>query len=353
MTSGDIAHIRLVNQQISGSAFTSPEDLVRWMGCIQAQDYPGAKWAIGCRVKGTTDATIERLINDGKILRTHILRPTWHLVLPDDIHWMLKLTAPRIKALYRGYHQKIGIDQDILKRSKTIITKALDKNGKMTRPELSLLLKNEKVNTAEGRISFLLMDAELDGLICCVGKLGNQFAYTLLDEEASNAKCISRDEAIAALAKRYFISRGPATIQDFAWWSGLNVTDAKKGIELNKELLTHELVNGNNYWFSSKQEIMKTAENSVDMLPPFDEYTVAYKDRKDVLDPKFYTEAVFGLKPIIINDGQVVGTWKSIAKKDGILIETNLFGTTVDGTITSAYKRYEQFMGKSILGFNI
>ena len=172
MTSRDIAYLRLINQQIAGSAFTSPETLVNWMGCIQAQDYAGAKWAIGCRVTGTTDAKIERLINEGKILRTHILRPTWHFVLPDDIHWMLKLTAPKIKALYKGYHQKIGIDQDILKRSKAIITRALDETGKMTRAELTVLLKKEKVNTAEGRISFLLMDAELDGLICCAGKLG-------------------------------------------------------------------------------------------------------------------------------------------------------------------------------------
>lgn len=326
------------------------------MGCIQAQDYAGSKWAIGCRIKGTTDANIEHLINDGKILRTHILRPTWHLVLPDDIHWMLKLTAPRIKALYKGYHQKLGIDQDLLKRSKTIITRALDENGKMTRAELTLLLKNEKVNTAESRISFLLMDAELDGLICCAGKLGNQFAYTLLNEAGSNTNLFSREEAIAALAKRYFISRGPATIQDFSWWSGLGITDAKKGVELNKELLTQEIINGNKYWFSSNQERITPDDNSVHILPPFDEYAVAYKDRSDILDPEFCSEAVFGLKPIIISDGRIIGTWKSTVKKDEISIETNNFSKTggpFAKAIVSAFKRYGEFTGKNIVDINI
>jgi hypothetical protein len=350
MTSRDIAHIRLYNQQLTGSAFTSPEELVRWLGCIQAQDYSGGKWAIGCRIKGITDADIERLINEGKILRTHILRPTWHLVLPEDIHWMLKLTAPRIKALYKGYHRRIGIDNDILKRSKNIMTRALDKNGKMTRAELTLLLKNEKLNTTEGRISFLLMDAELDGLICCAGKTGKQFAYTLLDE-TFNAKIISRDESIAALAKRYFLSRGPATVQDFSWWSGLTMTDAKKGIELNKEFLKHEIVNGSTYWLSLNQEQMILDENHISILPPFDEYAVAYKDRKDILDPEFNNEALFGLKQIMIRDGRITGTWKSTAEKDGLSIETSLFGKTCrpsDNAVASAFKRYGEFIGKRI-----
>jgi hypothetical protein len=356
MTGRDIAHLRLANQQISRSAFKCPEDIVGWMGGIQAQDYAGAKWAIGCRTKGITDADVERLINEGKILRTHILRPTWHLVLPDDIHWMLKLTAPRIKALYKGYHQKLGIDQDLLKRGKTLIVRALDENRKMTRAELSLLLKKEKVNTADNRINFLLMDAELDGLICCTGKLGNQFAYTLLNEDASNAKLISRDEAIAALARRYFISRGPATARDFSWWSGLTLTDARKGIELNKELLTHEIVNGSQYWLSLNQEQTTPGENSVYLLPPFDEYAVAYKDRRDILDPAFNKETVFGLKPIIVSDGQITGTWKSTAKKDGISVETNLFDKAdrhSPGALASVYKRYGEFMGNRIKVFNL
>ena len=198
------------------------------------------------------------------------------------------------------------------------------------------------------------MDAELDGLICCAGKLGNQFAYTLLNEEASNAKLISRDEAIAALARRYFISRGPATAQDFSWWGGLNLTDARKGIELNKGLLTHEIVNGNQYWLSLNQEQTTLDENSVYLLPPFDEYSVAYKDRSDILDPAFNEEAVFGLKPIIVSDGKITGTWKSTAKKDGISIETNLFGKAGRPSakaLASVYKRYGEFMGNGIKDF--
>jgi Winged helix DNA-binding domain len=344
-----IAHLRLINQQIMDSSFTRAEDLVGWMGCIQAQDYAAAKWAIGCRVNGIRETEIEQDLNQGKILRTHILRPTWHFVLPGDIRWMLKLTAPKIKALSKIYQQKLGIDNAVLKRSKIIITKALAQNKKMTRNELALLLKNKKINTADSRIGFLLLDAELDGLICGSGREGKQFLYSLLDDLAARTKFPGIEEATAMLANRYFTSRGPATAKDFAWWSGLNLTEARKGIEMNKKFLRRETVDGNTYWFSSEQEFVKSKRNSVYILPAFDEYSVAYRDRKDILNPKFYAGAGFGLKPALVINGQITGTWKPGEKKGKIFIEANLFNVTGRSsakTINSAYKRYSEFTGK-------
>jgi hypothetical protein len=166
MNSQQIPQLRLQQQQILHPRFTEPAALVKWMGCMQAQDYAGAKWAIGNRVKGSTDASIEQDFNDGKILRTHILRPTWHFVAPEDISWMLQLTAPKIKAFNKNLHTKLDISDKELKRSKTVLANALSNNKYLTRSALAPLLKKARINTDDIRLGFLLMDAELDGLIC-------------------------------------------------------------------------------------------------------------------------------------------------------------------------------------------
>lgn len=352
MTTKDIVRLRLANQQIAGQVFTQPNELVSWMGCVQAQDYAGAKWAIGSRIKNITDAAIEQHFNEGNILRTHVLRPTWHFVAPKDIHWMLHLTAPKIKALSKGYHQQLGIDFSILKRSKTIITRALEKNKKMTREALDLLLTKEKINTGNGRIGALLMDAELDALICNAGRDGKQFTYILLDEPSKKEKSFTRDEAIATLARRYFRSRGPATMQDFTWWSGLSITESRKGIEMNKTQLDYANINGNTYWFSVEQPVSKLKGNAAFLLPAFDEYTVAYKDRIAMLDPKFFTATGSGLKPVIIRNGRISGTWNRTEKKDTIQIEAALFENSDKSSlkkINIALKKYGEFREKKIV----
>jgi len=182
MTSKDISQYRLLNQRLTGTEYTTPHQLVKWMGCIQAQDYGMAKWAVGCRLQQATDATVEKDFNEGKFLRTHVLRPTWHFVSPEDIRWMLKLSAPRIRAFARPYHRQLGIDATILRKSKKAITKALTLDKKLTRPQLTEILRKEKVDTTDTRMGLLLIDAELDALICSAGRIGRQFAYGLLYE---------------------------------------------------------------------------------------------------------------------------------------------------------------------------
>lgn len=352
MTTKDIVRLRLANQQIAGQVFTQPAELVSWMGCVQAQDYAGAKWAIGNRIKKITDAAIEQHFNEGNVLRTHVLRPTWHFVSPKDIHWMLHLTASKIRSFSKGYNKQLGIDPGILKRSKTIITRALEKNKKMTREALDLLLNKEKINTGNGRIGAILMDAELDALICNAGRDGKQFTYILLDEPSKKEKSFTRDEAIATLASRYFRSRGPATMEDFAWWSGLSITESRKGIEMNKRQLDFTNINGNTYWFSVEQPASKLKNNAVFLLPAFDEYAVAYKDRTAILYPKFFTTAGSGLKPIIIRNGRISGTWSRTEKKDTIQIEAAVFENSDKSTfkkIAAALKKYGEFREKKIV----
>ena len=253
MISRDIIQRRLINQQLAASAatgcFSTSAALVQWMGCIQAQDFAGGKWAIGSRIKGMTEAAVEKDFNEGRFLRTHVLRPTWHFVAPEDIRWMLKLTAPRLKAFNKNMHRNLEITPAILKRSTAIIEKALAGGKQLTRTELLLRLKKSKINTDDIRFSFLLMDAELDGVICSGPRQGKQFTYALLEERVPPAAAKSREEALTELARRYFSSRGPATLPDFAWWGGITLSDAKKGLEQCRQELAHEEINGQAYWF--------------------------------------------------------------------------------------------------------
>jgi hypothetical protein len=350
MTSREVAHLRMANQQLAGTHFTRPADLVQWMTCMQAQDYGMARWAVGCRLRKASDVSVEQDFSDGKILRTHVLRPTWHFVCPADIRWLLKLSAARVKAMSRVYHQKLGIDYAILRQSKKIITKALSKHHRLTREELTFILHKEKINVSDGRAGHLLMDAELDALICSAGRTGNQFSYQLLDEAVPLSDLPGSEESIAELAKRYFFSRGPASIHDFAWWGNLSLSEARKGLDMNKQHLQRVSVNGNDYWFSLKAPLQRPSGRSAFLLPAFDEYMIAYRNRDDVLDPRFAGQCSFGLAPVIVYNGQVAGAWRRRGKKGSVQIESGHFGAAPARTATRAFsaatRRYLAFMAK-------
>lgn len=384
MTSREIAGYRMGNQRIIGGvpvkaagqrvasaalvkvagapgATSTPVGLVSWLGCIQAQDFAMAKWAIGLRTGNVTEAEIDRDFNEGKILRTHILRPTWHFVSPSDIGWMLRLTAPRIKAFSKGLHRKLGIDEAILRRSKTILVKALAGGKQLTREQLVQLLKKGRINTDDIRTTFLLMDAELDGVICSGGRQGKQFTYALLEERVPGLVYLEEDDAIGELAHRYFASRGPATLQDFCWWSGLNLSRAKRGVELNNPRLACVVVNGQAYWFSAAGKnpiqtivnpIQDPKQTLVHLLPAFDEFTVAYKDRSDILPSHYHQQTGNGIfKPVIVINGQIAGTWKRSILKDKVLVETEPFKTPGRNTqrlIREAAGQYARFVGKEL-----
>jgi hypothetical protein len=346
MNSKEVAHCRMANQQITGTQFTRSADLVQWMGCIQAQDYAASTWAVGCRLAKASHTSVEQDFNEGSILRTHVLRPTWHFVCPADIRWMLKLNAPKVKALSRPYHRQLGIDQGILRKSKKIIVNALGKHQRLTREQLTQALREQKINVTDSRLGHLLMDAELDALICSAGRMGNKFAYQLLDDITPASDVPGYEESIAELTKRYFFSRGPASVRDFAWWGNLTLAEARKGLDMNKQHLQQVSVNGNDYWVSSKSPIPPPPVRSAFLLPTFDEYMVAYKDRSNVLDPRFAGECSHGLAPIIIYNGQVAGTWRRTGTKEGMTIETKFCKVTASPSprsLATAIKKYTHF----------
>jgi hypothetical protein len=351
MTSRDIINMRLHNQQLSAATFSRPADLVSWMGAIQAQDYAGAKWALANRLKNPVESEIDKALNDGEILRTHVLRPTWHFVSPRDIRWMLQLTEPRISAFCAKHFRDLQLDNSILKRSNNVIARALEEGQHLTKTEIGDALRKAGIETEDLRLTFIIIRAELDQLICNGARRGKQFTYALLEQRAPNSKRLHKDEALSELAKRYFTSRGPATVRDFTWWSGLSNIDARSATENIKSQLSVEVVKEQTYLFMpSGKDPVKGSR--VLLLPPWDEYTVAYKDRSLVIDPEFEKEAGHGIfnSNIVVN-GYLKGSWRRELKGHSLEFESRYFSPppkTLLQKVTSTAKLYAKFLGKDL-----
>jgi Winged helix DNA-binding domain len=352
MTKQDIATQRLHNQRVENTTLKAPSDVVAWLGAVQAQDYAGAKWAIGLRSQNVTNADIEQVFTDGKILRTHVLRPTWHFVTPEDIRWLLKLTAPRVHAVNAYQYRQLELDDTLFKRSHDVLIKTLQGGKQRTRSELATALERADIKAEGMRLGYIMMQAELEGIICSGARRGKQFTYALLEERAPYAKSLEKDEALAEIVKRYFSSHGPATLQDFVWWSGLTVVDVKIGLELNHAYLVQEVIGDHAYWFSITSEV-KPSSRVAHLLPPYDEYTIAYKNHSPVLGLAYLEQAknsLFG--GVMIISGQVIGYWRRTLKKDTVALEFNPFrslGKTEKKAFASVVERYGMFLGKAAL----
>jgi hypothetical protein len=345
----DITGARLHNQGLSDARFTRPQDAVRWLVAVQAQDYAGAKWALALRMRRATDAAVERAFAAGAILRTHVMRPTWHFVTPADIRWMLALTAPRVKAAMASYNRRLGLDAAVFRRSHRALARALRGGTQLTRQELKRVLQRAGVH-ADGvqRLAHLMMEAELDGVICSGARRGKEFTYALLDERVPPSRPLARDEALAELTRRYFTSRGPAQVQDFAWWSGLTMADARAGLALVDSRLAHDIAGGKTYWFSSSMHPSPPSRTAY-LLPLYDEYLIAYKDRSAALAlhpwQRIADRDPFA-SPLVIG-GRVAGGWQGTLEKHKLLVRlTHLAPTKADvRAIGKAARAYADFLG--------
>jgi hypothetical protein len=348
----NIVRHRLHNQFLSQTELIEPAQVVQRLAAVQAQDYAGAKWAIAQRTNGLTDSLINKAFNEGKILRTHLMRPTWHFVTPEDIRWMLALTGPRVHAGNGFMYRQLKLDQATLRKSNATLEKALRDGKQLTRVELASIFQKEGILNSGMQMGYCLMYAELEALICSGARRGKQFTYALLDERAANVRKLDHDEALAELTRRYFTTRGPATLQDFTWWSGLTMGDAKKGIELVKSRFVNEVIDGKTYWFDDSRLPAKEKSPTAHLLPNYDEYFIGFKDRGaigeiirqlnlDANDPAFIAH-------IIIMDGQIVGGWRRTLKKDRVIVELNLLTnpTKTENQATKvAIEQYGKFLG--------
>ncbi len=325
-----IALQRLFNQQIALHSFQTPQQIVAHMGAMQAQDYEMAKWAIGARLNNSHINSVEEALNAHTIFRTHILRPTWHFVSSNDIRWMLNLTAPNILKLLNAGLKKAGINEQVMLQSLKIIEKILANKTALTRNEIMAQLLQNRIQIDESNASPIMMYAELKGIVCNGPKKDKQHTYLLLDELVPGNHSLTREEALAQLTKRYFVSHGPATLHDFIWWSGLGVKEARLGLEAIKHELLSEKIEEEEYWFGNIPNIPAKQTQQTHFLPAFDQYIIGYKNRTASLHPTHFSSVVTNngiFKPSIVKNGEVIGTWKRTIKKDQVLIESNFFDT--------------------------
>jgi hypothetical protein len=345
-----IAARRLVAQQIARPTFKTPRDLVAWMGAVQAQDYAAVKWAAGLRLAGAvTDAGIERAIDEGAVIRTHALRGTWQLVAPADVRWMLDLVAPRLIASYATRYRQLELDAATFRRGNAVLAEALRGGAQLTRGELASAYEAAGIATTGQRLAHLLQRAELEALICGGARRGKQFTYTLLENRAPGSlPRLERDEALAELALRYFRSRGPATLDDFKWWSGLAPAGARAGLDAVKPLLASTVLDSRAYWHD-KEAVAEARSSAAFLLPAFDEYLIAYRDRDAVLDPQYVKRLNAGgglLAPCIVLGGRVIGTWRRTLARATVAIELDLFEGVApreQQAIAVAARRYGAF----------
>ena len=352
MTTTYIATHRLQNQHLTHTPFTRASAVASWLGAMQAQDYAHAKWAIGLRLPGATEADVEAAIDRGEIIRTHLLRPTWHFVAPEDVRWMLALSAPQIIRICALPYQRMGLDDAIFRRSQAILVKSLEGGQQRTRAELMAELEQSGIVADSIQAAHLMMRAELDGVVCNGARRGKQFTYALLDEWVPAGKHFDRPDAIAELARRYFASHAPATLHDFQWWSGLNMADARAGLEAAQPFLVSETMDNKTYWTPSAFQARPVAPLTAHLLPAFDEFLVGYTDRDASLDPSRKAHAILSngiFKPVIAINGKVRGIWQRTFYKQTIILEKQLFNdlsTAENQAFREAAARFANYIGQ-------
>jgi hypothetical protein len=340
-----IVRRRLQAQRLAAEPFGAPADAVRWLGAMQAQEFAEAKWSIGERVHGCTDDAVEEAFARGEILRTHVLRPTWHFVARADIRWMLRLTAPRVHALNRYPYRRFALDDEVLVRTGAVLARALADGEPRTRPELAEVLRRAGI-VAEGlRLAYVLMHAELEELVCSGPRRRRQQTYALLDDRAGEADEIPREQALAELTWRYFSSHGPATVKDFTAWSSLTTADARAGLELVDDRLEPRIAADGTPWYAAPDAHEAHPAMGAFLIPMYDETVVAYRDLKVVLAHPPPREGLLR-RPIVI-DGRTVGSWKRSVTTRAAVIEAELFtppGPAESAALDAVVERFGRFM---------
>lgn len=329
VTHRTIIERRLAAQRLVGPGLASAVAVVREQGAVQAQDFFGAKWALSQRIgrAGSTDAAIEGAFSRGEIVRTHVLRPTWHFVAPEDLRWMLKLTGARIDRIMNYYGDQLGLTPSVYKRCRAVLEQSLSGGHCLTRSEIAAELRRANVRVVNGQaLARIMMKAETAAVVVSGPRRGKQFTYALVDERVPAVAGKDRDDSLQELVRRYFNTRGPATLHDCAWWSGLTIADVKRGIQIAGKTLTREEIDGREYWCVERDP--PSAQPSAHLLPNYDEYFIGYKDRSAIGGRVGSVSRVTGGDALIANvvvvDGELVGGWKRTGEGDTTVVTLTL-----------------------------
>jgi hypothetical protein len=352
MKDEEIARLRLLRQHLTGTPLPTPEAVVGWLGAVQAQEFAVAKWSVAQRSRGhVTSADLDRALAEGRILRTHALRSTWHFVLPADMRWLLMLIGPRVRARMASYYWQNGLTDAVFARSQAVLREALAGGRQLIRKEIAAAFARARIDTDGLRLRFLLLQAELD-LIMCSGALRDKHqTFALVDDLVPPAPPLAADEALAELTRRYFSSHGPATFKDFLWWSSLTAAQARHGLKLLEAKGLRRLeVGGRSYWMGAAPARRAALGRPVHLLQAFDEYMIGYTESRNV-------SAVVG-KPaaltdmprysnLLTRDGQVIGFWRAVPDPVEALIDVHLtrpLDAATQSALEGELERYGRFL---------
>lgn len=351
MTLKELLQHRIRNQQLHRPVPQGPEAVVAHMGAMQAQDYAMAKWAIGLRMQTPGEAQIEDAINEGNVIRLHIVRPTWHFVTTSDARWMMQLSAASIQKAARFIDRQTGLTGALFTKVCRVLEKELE-TEELTKEAIMERLARRGIKAGNLLTTQLLIRAETEMLICSGNREGRRFTYTLFDKRVAPASPISREEALARLAALYFKTRGPATLKDFTWWSGLTITDAAKGWKAIKKDLVPVTVGTLTCWMFEQGAPAAAALPHSFLLPPYDELTVSYSESRSLFfegDGALVGNGIF--RPVLMEKQQITGIWKRTEKKTGIGLELGFLpphSGKPSRDLLRSVKHYEQHMGKVV-----
>jgi Winged helix DNA-binding domain len=345
-----IARRRLRGLLLRGIGPARPEEVVGHLTAMQAQEHAYARWSVAQRMAGSPSASdADAAFDEGRILRTHVLRPTWHYVAADDLRWLIRLSGPRVDAANARRHRELGLDAKTLIRSNDVIAQAVA-DGAWTRRELADILERHGISIAGQRIAYMLMHAELTAVICSGGMRGTQHTYAAFDQRVPAGRSFEGDEALAQLAWRYFSTRGPATLGDFSWWSGLRAPEARRGLQMVEARLASHEVDGRTYWSSDQGTHRSTSR--IDLVQCYDEVIISYTQSRDVLhtaSARFpVPRHLEGFLHVLLLDGRLLGHWRAHAGSDGVRIETRTTGRldwkdqVALGRAIERYRRFAQ-----------
>ena len=346
----------MVNQGLVRANFFRPVEVVGWLGALQSQDFEGAKWALAQRAQGLNHADIQAAYDQGDILRLHLMRPTWHFADPADVRWILGLTAQRLNRKMSSYDRRLELDDSVYARSNAVIRAALEGGKQLTRQELAVELRKAGIEPGSvQRLAHLMMRAEQDGIICSGARRGKQYPYALLDERVTVSHKFEGEAALAELTRRYFQSHGPATLNDFCWWSGLTVSDARVGMALQQAPFEQAVMDGKTYYYNGEVNLSGWHSPMVYLLPNYDESVGSYKDHSISVDPRYwgnwdadYAASFRIYSHHLLVDGLIVGQWRRSVGKDRLEIGLKLFGKLAErefSAVEEAATRYGQFLG--------
>jgi hypothetical protein len=344
------AEYRMRQQALTQHPYAAPADVVRFMGAVQAQEYPASLWSLGLRLPGWTAAEAEAELNAHAYIRTWLLRGTLHYVAPEDIGWMLALLGPAVISGQARRHRELALDQPTLERSAELLHGALADGNILTRPQLFAALEQHGISTAGQRGVYMLSYASLRGLIAQVAPRGRDTAFFALPETGLYPGR-RVDDPLSALARRYFFSHGPASLDDYVWWSGLKKSDAEAGFEAARRELVSDRNGGRPLWRAPEIPPAEADAPNAHLLPAYDEYLIGYKDRSASVEPVHLprVQMANGLGATVILAGRVIGTWRRNVRQSGITIEAAPFAPWSEADtelVAHAAERYGAFFGK-------